>query len=294
MHGTTMMFLFAVPVMQGDADLPDAADGRHAQHGFPAAQRLSATGCISLGGLLLWVRFRPQLRAGHRLVRLSARCPGRNIGIGKRADIWAQMVTFTEVAALAVAVSLVATILKQRAPGMTLARMPIFVWATLVTSLMVIFSMPSVALASGMLLSDRLVGTHFYNPVEHGDALLWQHLFWFFGHPEVYIIFLPATGFVSEIVATFSPPPDRSAIRSSSCRWSRPASSPSACGSITCSRPACRGRLQLLHRGEHVGVDPDGPSDLLLDRDASGTAGRGFRCRCSTSSASSSPSSSAA
>jgi cytochrome c oxidase subunit 1 len=64
--------------------------------------------------------------------------------------------------------------------------------------------MPSVALASGMLLSDRLVGTQFYNPAEHGDPLLWQHLFWFFGHPEVYIIFLPATGFVSEIVATFS------------------------------------------------------------------------------------------
>jgi cytochrome c oxidase subunit 1 len=114
------------------------------------------------------------------------------------------MVTFTEVAALAVAVSLTATILKKRAPGMTLARMPIFVWAILVVSLMVIFSMPSVAMASGMLLSDRLVGTQFYNHFEFGDSLLWQHLFWFFGHPEVYIIFLPATGFVSEIVATFS------------------------------------------------------------------------------------------
>ena len=77
--------------------------------------------------------------------------------VGKRVDMWAQMITFTEVAALAAAVSLVATILKQKAPGMGLARMPIFVWATLVTSLMVIFSMPSVALASGMLLSDRLV-----------------------------------------------------------------------------------------------------------------------------------------
>src|SRR4029079_5899099 len=125
---------------------------------------------------------------------------GPQFGVGKRADIWAQMVTFTEVAALAAAVSLPATILKQPAPGMSLARMPIFVWATLVTSLMVIFSMPSVALASSLLLSDRLVGTHFYNPAENGDALLWQHLFWFFGHPEVYIIFLPATGFVSEIV----------------------------------------------------------------------------------------------
>src|SRR4029079_17144303 len=129
---------------------------------------------------------------------------GPQFGVGKRADIWAQMVTFTEIAALAAAVSLTATILKQRAPGMTLARMPIFVWATLVTSLMIIFSMPAIALVSGLLLSDRLVGTQFFNPVEHGDPLLYQHLFWFFGHPEVYIIFLPATGFVSEIVATFS------------------------------------------------------------------------------------------
>jgi cytochrome c oxidase subunit 1 len=113
------------------------------------------------------------------------------------------MVTFTEVAALAVAVELVATILKQRAPGMTLARMPLFVWGVLVTSLMIIFSMPAVALTSGMLMADRLVGTQFFNPAEGGDPLLWQHLFWFFGHPEVYIIFLPALGFVSQITETF-------------------------------------------------------------------------------------------
>ena len=114
------------------------------------------------------------------------------------------MVTFTEVAALAVAVEIVATILKQRAPGMSLAKMPLFAWAMLVVSLMIIMSMPSVTLASGMLLSDRLVGTQFFNSFENGDSLLWQHLFWFFGHPVVYIIFLPATGFVSEIVQTFS------------------------------------------------------------------------------------------
>jgi heme/copper-type cytochrome/quinol oxidase subunit 1 len=123
---------------------------------------------------------------------------------GKRIDIWAQMVTFTEVAALAAAVVMTATILKQRAPGMSMGRMPIFAWAMLVVSLMIIFSMPSVALTSAMLMSDRLVGTQFFNSYEHGDPLLWQHLFWFFGHPEVYIIFLPATGFVSEIVQTFS------------------------------------------------------------------------------------------
>jgi heme/copper-type cytochrome/quinol oxidase subunit 1 len=154
------------------------------------------------GGTMIWIAF--ALNVGpdagwFSYVPLS----GPEYSPGKRIDIWAQMVTFTEVAALAVAVTLVATILKQRAPGMTLARMPLFVWTTLVVSLMVIFSMPSVALASGMLLADRLVGTQFYNPAERGDPLLWQHLFWFFGHPEVYIIFLPATGFLSEIIPTF-------------------------------------------------------------------------------------------
>jgi cytochrome c oxidase subunit I+III len=114
------------------------------------------------------------------------------------------MITFTEVAALVVAVQLVAMILKQRAPGMTLSRMPLFLWGMLVTSFMVIFAMPAVMLASSFLISDRLIGTQFYNPAEGGDPLLWQHLFWFFGHPEVYIIFLPALGMVSHIVTTFS------------------------------------------------------------------------------------------
>jgi heme/copper-type cytochrome/quinol oxidase subunit 1 len=98
---------------------------------------------------------------------------------GKRTDFWAQMITFTEVSALAIAVKLVATILKARAPGMTLARVPLFVWSMLVTSFVVIFTMPAVMLSSGFLIADRLVGTHFYNAAEGGDALLWQHLFWF-------------------------------------------------------------------------------------------------------------------
>ena len=202
MHGTTMMFLFAVPVMQGmQIYLTPLMIGTR-NMAFPRLTAFSYFMYLA-GGCLLWFAFVLNIAPD---VGWFAYPPlsGPQYGIGKRADIWAQMVTFTEVASLAVAVTLTATILKQRAPGMTLARMPLFAWATLVTSLMVIFSMPSVALASGLLLSDRLVGTHFYNPAERGDALLWQHLFWFFGHPEVYIIFLPATGFVSEIVATFS------------------------------------------------------------------------------------------
>jgi cytochrome c oxidase subunit 1 len=202
MHGTTMMFLFAVPVMQGmQLYLTPLMVGTR-NVAFP--RLIAFSYFMYLGGAcLLWFAF--ILNIGPDVgwfayVPLS----GPQYGIGKRPDIWAQMITFTEVAGLAVAASLIVTILKQRAPGMTLARMPLFVWTTLVVSVMVIFALPSVALASGMLLSDRLVGTNFFNPAERGDALLWQHLFWFFGHPEVYIIFLPATGFLSEIVPTFS------------------------------------------------------------------------------------------
>jgi cytochrome c oxidase subunit 1 len=201
MHGTTMMFLFAVPVMEAMAIylVPLMIGTRNIS--FPRLNAFSYYMYLA-GGTLLWVAFVLNIGpdAGwFAYVPLS----GPEFSPGKRTDIWAQMVTFTEVAALAVAVELVATILKQRAPGMTLARMPLFVWGVLVTAFMVIFSMPSVALCSGLLIADRLVGTQFYNQFEHGDPLLWQHLFWFFGHPEVYIIFIPGAGFVSQITETF-------------------------------------------------------------------------------------------
>ena len=201
MHGTTMMFLFAVPVMEGISVfiIPLMLGTRSTA--FPRLNAFSYYMYL-FGGMLLWGAFLLNIAPD---VGWFAYTPlsGPEFSPGKRSDIWAQMVTFTEVSALAAAVVLVTTILKCRAPGMTLARMPLFAWAMLVVAVMIIFSMPSVALASGMLISDRLVGTQFYNHYEHGDALLWQHLFWFFGHPEVYIIFLPATGFVSVIVETF-------------------------------------------------------------------------------------------
>jgi cytochrome c oxidase subunit 1 len=202
MHGTTMMFLFAVPVMEAMAVflIPLMLGTRNIA--FPRLNAFSYYVYLA-GGCLLWVAF--VLDVGPDAGWFSyVPLAGPEFSPGKRVDVWAQMVTFTEVAALAVAVELTATILKHRAPGMNLGRMPLFAWAILIVSLMVIFSMPSVTLASSFLLSDRLVGTHFFNSYELGDSLLWQHLFWFFGHPEVYIIFLPAAGFVSEIVQTFS------------------------------------------------------------------------------------------
>jgi cytochrome c oxidase subunit 1 len=201
MHGSTMMFLFAVPVMEGVAVyiIPLMVGTRSTA--FPRLNAFSYFMYL-FGGLMLWVAF--LLNIGPD-VGWFAYTPlsGPQFSPGKRADIWAQMITFTEVSALAAAVVLVCTILKTRAPGMTLARMPLFAWAMLVQAVMIIFAMPAVALCSSMLISDRLIGTNFYNAAEHGDALLWQHLFWFFGHPEVYIIFIPATGFVSVICETF-------------------------------------------------------------------------------------------
>src|SRR5690606_40480176 len=88
--------------------------------------------------------------------------------------------------------------------GMTLSRMPLFVWSILVTSVMIIFAMPGVIVGSIMLALDRMVGAHFFRPGGGGDPLLWQHLFWFFGHPEVYIILVPALGMVTSIVTTFA------------------------------------------------------------------------------------------
>ena len=201
-HGTTMMFLFAVPIMNALAIyfVPLMIGSRNII--FP---RLNALGYWTFltGGILLYVGL--ILNTGPEVgwfnyVPLS----GPEFSPGKRTDVWAQTVTFTEIAALIAAVELVGTILKQRAPGMTLNRMPLFVWAILITYLMVPFAMTTVALNSLFLAGDRLVGTHFFNPAEGGDALLWQHLFWYFGHPEVYIMFLPAMGVVSHIVTTFA------------------------------------------------------------------------------------------
>ncbi len=201
-HGTTMMFLFAVPMMQGAGVyfVPLMIGTRNTV--FP---RLNAYGywLFLIGGLFLYAGFFSNTGPDAGWFAYTP-LSGPQFSPGKRIDVWAQMITFTELSSLAMAVNLIVTILKCRAPGMAISRMPIFVWAMLVTSLMIVFAMPAVMLASGMLALDRLVATHFFNHVEGGDALLWQHLFWFFGHPEVYIIFVPAQGMVSMLIIAFS------------------------------------------------------------------------------------------
>ena len=203
-HGTAMMFLFAVPVMEGMGIylVPLMVGTRNVA--FP---RMNACGyyIYLFAGILLFsalfLNIGPDM-GWFAYVPLS----GPEYGVGKRVDLWSQMVSLTEIAALIGAVEIIVTVLKQKAPGMSLNRIPLFVWAMVVTSFMIIFAMPAVMLASSLLSMDRLtnVSTHFFNHAEGGDPILWQHLFWFFGHPEVYIIFIPATGFVSAIITTFA------------------------------------------------------------------------------------------
>jgi cytochrome c oxidase subunit I+III len=201
-HGTTMMFLFAVPIMQAMAVyvVPLMVGARNIA--FP---RLAAYAywIYLFGGIMLYVALVLDIGPDAGWFSYTP-LAGPEYGVGKRSDFWAQLITFTEVSGLLVSVQLIVTVFKLRAPGMTLTRIPLFAWTMLVTSFMIIFAMPAVMIASTSLILDRLVGTHFFNPAEGGDALLWQHLFWFFGHPEVYFIFLPGLGFVSTIVGTFA------------------------------------------------------------------------------------------
>ncbi|MDB5411958.1 MAG: cytochrome c oxidase subunit 1, partial [Rubritepida sp.] len=201
-HGTAMMFLFAVPMVEGTMIylIPLMVGSRIIA--FPRLNLFSWYVYL-IGGILIWVAFALDSAPDAGWFSYPP-LAGPEYGAGKRSDIYAQMITFTEVSALAVAVEVIVTILKFRAPGMTLSRMPIFCWASLVACLSIVFSMPAVVMSSSLLLLDRLIGTHFYNPAEGGDILLWQHLFWYFGHPEVYIIFLPSIGLASHVVEAFS------------------------------------------------------------------------------------------
>jgi len=202
MHGTAMMFFFAVPIMEGVAMylIPKMIGARDLA--FP---RLSAFGywCYLFGGLLLlagMVVGSPPDGGWFMYVPLS----GKVFSPGMGPDFWLLGVTFAEISAVAGAVELVVSILKMRAPGMTLARMPMFAWYILVTAFMIIYAFPPLILGGILLELERAFGMPFYAVEAGGDPLLWQHLFWLFGHPEVYIIFLPAAGVVSTIVPTFA------------------------------------------------------------------------------------------
>ncbi len=198
MHGTVMMFLFAIPLFEGLAMylLPKMLGAR--DMAFP---RLSAYGywCYLFGGsiLLLALFFGVAPDSGwfmYTPLSSSAYTPGIN------ADVWLLGITFVEISALSAAIEIIVSILKVRAPGMSLERMPIMAWYLLVTAFMMLFGFPPLILGSILLELERAFDLPFFDPTRGGDPLLWQHLFWLFGHPEVYIIFLPAAGVVSTVL----------------------------------------------------------------------------------------------
>jgi len=182
-HGTTMMFLFAVPMMtaMGLYFVPLMVGARSVA--FP---RLNAFGYWNYVIAVVFLYVSLFANTGpdtgwFAYVPLS----GPQYSPGHRVDVWAQVVTFTEISALVAAVNIIVTAFKMRAPGMTLNRIPLFVWAQVVVAFMIVFAMPAVATASTLMLAaDRAVSMHWFNPAEGGDALLWQHMFWFFGHPR--------------------------------------------------------------------------------------------------------------
>ena len=198
MHGTIMMFLFAIPAFEGLAVylLPKLLGTRDLA--FP---RLTAYGywCYAFGGSMMLVSllFGIAPNSGWFMYPpLSSviYSPGIN------TDFWLIGITFVEISAIAAAVEFTVSILRYRAPGMSLDKMPIFAWYALVTSLMILTGFPPLILGSILLELERAFGMPFFQVALGGDALLWQHLFWLFGHPEVYIIFLPAAGIVSTVL----------------------------------------------------------------------------------------------
>jgi cytochrome c oxidase subunit 1 len=205
MHGTTMIFLVIMPLAAafGNYLVPIMIGARDVA--FP---RLNAFGywVFLAGGLLLyssflfggapdggWFGYAPQT-IGHFN-------PGHGI------DFWLVGLITTGIGSLTAAANFIVTTLNLRAPGMTLMRMPVFVWMNLVVSFLLLFAIPVITVALFELYFDRNFGSNFFNANLGGDPVLWQHLFWLFGHPEVYILILPAMGIVSEVLPVFSRKP---------------------------------------------------------------------------------------
>lgn len=201
MHGSTMMYLFAVPVLEGLALylLPLMLGSRDV-----AYPRLTAFSYWTylFGGIFFYASFLTDTVPDAGWFSYTPLAGPKYSGIG--VDFWLLGLSLVEVAGLAAGVEIVVTILKFRATGMSLNRMPLFVWTMLVAGVMILFAFSTLLTATILLELDRALGTAFFDTVRGGNTLLWQHLFWFFGHPEVYIIFLPATGIVSMIVGTFA------------------------------------------------------------------------------------------
>jgi cytochrome c oxidase subunit 1 len=209
MHGTTMVFLVGMPILLGMGNylVPLMIGAR--DMAFP---RLNAFGfwLFAFGALLFYYSYiGAQGLYGTSVapdVGWFAYAPltDRAFSRGTSTDYWILGIMVSGFGSITTGVNLVATILCMRCRGMSLMRMPLMAWMMLIVGILVLTALGPLTAAQTMLLLDRHLGAHFFNPENGGSALLWQHFFWFFGHPEVYILILPAFGFVSEIVPTFS------------------------------------------------------------------------------------------
>ena len=213
MHGTTMIFLVVMPMSAAFFNLlvPLMIGARDVA--FPRMNAFSYW-VFLFGGLFMYASFftgggllKGDIGApdagwfGYAPLTLNKFSPGNGV------NYWLLGIQILGIASLAGGFNFIVTILNMRAPGMSLFRMPLFVWMTLVTSFLLIFAMPVIAVALFELMFDRLFGANFFNAAKGGTPLLWQHMFWLFGHPEVYILILPAMGIVSEVLPTFSRKP---------------------------------------------------------------------------------------
>jgi cytochrome c oxidase subunit I len=204
MHGTTMIFLFVVPVLAGFANylVPLMIGAR--DMAFPRLNALSFW-LLLFGGIAFYVSvfFQPPENGWTFYAPLSddAFSPGGGV------DAWIFLIHLTGISSIIGAINFIATIHNMRAKGMGWGRMPLFIWTVLIYSYLLVLALPAIAAAVTMLLTDRHFGTGFFNATDGGDPLLWQHLFWFFGHPEVYIMILPAFGIISEVIPVFARKP---------------------------------------------------------------------------------------
>ncbi|MGH7277349.1 MAG: cbb3-type cytochrome c oxidase subunit I [Candidatus Rokuibacteriota bacterium] len=202
MHGTTMMFLFVIPFLEALAVylLPLMLGARELP--FPRMTALSFWTYV-FGGLFLYTSFVVgTVPDAGWFAYLPLAGPEYSPGLG--LDFWDIGLSVAEIAAMGAAAELIVGILRMRAPGMSLARLPLYAWAMLVTGVMIIFAFTPLIVGTAMLELDRKGLTRFFDPDAGGKPLLWQHIFWVFGHPEVYIMFVPAVGIVSQVVQAFT------------------------------------------------------------------------------------------
>ena len=205
MHGTTMIFLVVMPLAAGFGNylVPLMIGAR--DMAFPKLNALSYWTYL-FGGIFMYSSF---VFGGAPNDGWFSYAPltEKSFSPTHGMDFWILGVLLLGLATTIGSINFIVTTIQLRAPGMSFNKLPLFVWTTFITSFLAVFSLPSLTTAVLLLLFDRQLGAHFYNVSQGGTALLWQHLFWFFGHPEVYILILPAMGIVSMVIPTFSSRP---------------------------------------------------------------------------------------